>query len=76
MSIVIVQEPLSARLDAANAPLEVCSVDGRVLGYFTPAKSPKRQVQPPGSVEELDRRFAAGGGRPLKDILRDLEKGN
>lgn len=76
MSVVIISEPLSTRLDAASTPLEICAPDGRVLGYFTPAKSPKRQLEPPASVEELNRRFAAGGGRPLKDILADLEKGN
>jgi len=74
MSIVIVEEPLSTRLDEAKSPLEVCAADGRVLGYFTPAKSPKRRLQPPANVEELNRRFAAGGGRPLKAILADLEK--
>lgn len=62
MSIVIVQEPLSTRFDNTTSPLEICAPDGRVLGYFTPAKAQKRQLQPPATIEELDRRFAAGGG--------------
>jgi hypothetical protein len=74
MSIIIVHDPLTAKLAAADAPLEVCAPDGRLLGYFTPAKERQYNLEPPGTPEELDARFAAGGGRPLADILRDLEK--
>ena len=73
MSILIVQDPLTARLAAANAPLEVCTADGRLLGYFTPAKSRQLRLEQPATEGELTRREAAGGGRPLADILRDLE---
>lgn len=74
MSIIIVHDPLTSKLAAAESPLELCAPDGRVLGYFTPAKEKKLNLEPPGTREELDARFAAGGGRPLADILRDLEK--
>jgi hypothetical protein len=74
MSIIIVHDPLTSKLAAAEAPLEVCAADGRLLGYFTPAKEKKLNLDPGISEEEAERRFAAGGGRPLADILRDLEK--
>jgi hypothetical protein len=74
MSIIIVHDPLKKTLADADAALEVCSADGRLLGYFTPAKERKLNLDPGISNEEAERRFAAGGGRPLADILRDLEK--
>jgi hypothetical protein len=74
MSILIVDDPLTTKLAAADAPLEICASDGRVLGYFTPAKEKTRQLEPPGTEEEFARREAAGGGRTWAEIRRDLEK--
>lgn len=74
MSILIVDDPLTTKLAAADAPLEICASDGRVLGYFTPAKEAKPLKLDPGiSEEEMDRRLAAGGGRTWAEIRRDLE---
>jgi hypothetical protein len=73
MSILIADAPLTTRLAAVDAPLAICTSDGRVLGYFTPAKEAKPfKLDPEISEEEIERRLAAGGGRPLADILRDL----
>jgi hypothetical protein len=75
MSIVIVDEPLTAKLVRADGPLEVCARDGRVLGYFTPVGPPKQyKLEPQVSEEELDRRSRQKSGRKLADILADLEK--
>ena len=74
MSFFIVPDSLKAKLEAADAPMQVCMSDGRVIGYFTPTKEAKLKLEPPELPPgELERRFAEGGGRPLKDILRDLE---
>jgi hypothetical protein len=73
MSFVIVPEQLTAKLEAADTPLQMCTKDGRVIGYFTPTKPAKLNLDPGVSEEELDRREARGGGRPLADILRDLD---
>ena len=74
MSIIIVHDSLERRLAAADGPIELCAEDGQVLGYFSPAKTKRLKLQPPASDDELIRRFEAGGGRPLAEILRDLEK--
>ena len=75
MSFVIVPDPVTAKLTAAVGPTPLVAADGRVLGYFTPSEDKdERYILDPGiSDEELERRFAEGGGRPLADILRDLE---
>lgn len=50
---------------------------GNVVGWYAPAR-PNPTLQElidscPTSEEELDRLSKEGGGRPLKDILHDLE---
>ncbi len=72
MSAIIVDGPLSAELLAVPDSVELRDAGGRVLGYFTPARP--GDLEPDVSEAELERRFAAGGGRPLADILRDLER--
>jgi len=74
MSLLIVNDSPTAQLAAANDPIELCAPDGRLLGYFTPVKERIYQLEPPASDAELEAIFAAGGGRPLADILQDLEK--
>ncbi|MEO2091423.1 MAG: hypothetical protein ABGY75_18350 [Gemmataceae bacterium] len=73
MSLVIIPDALKAKLASADSPVELCTADGTRLGFFTPAVPKKYNLDPGISDEEADRRLAAGGGRPLKDILRDLE---
>ena len=50
--------------------VEILDESGKTLGHFHPAPRP---VQPRVSEEELRRRVQQGGGRPLADILADLE---
>ena len=73
MSSLIVPDTLRASLAAAATPLELVSADGQLLGYFLPADQPPARLDPGISGDEIRRRFAEGGGRPLADILRDLE---
>lgn len=73
MSMVIVNDPLHSKLATAEGAVEVYGRDGKLLGHFTRTTEVKTiQLDPDISKEELDARFAAGGGRPLADILRDL----
>lgn len=74
MSVFIFPESMRLKLATATGRSELYGPDGRLVGYFTPADEMKTINLDPGiSEEELDARFAAGGGRPLADILRDLE---
>lgn len=73
MSIMIVDAAMAAKFDGADDVIRICATDGRVLGYFAPAKAKKLNLNPPISEEELDRIEAQQEGRPLADILRDLE---
>ena len=55
---------------------EVKDDNGVLLGHFYSVVTPESidQYECPLSEEELLRRSQEGGGRPLADILRDLEK--
>ncbi len=72
---ITVDDVLRSRLHDFRLPLELCDESGKVLGYVTPAVDPSlyEGVDSLISEEELDRRSQAGGGRPLADILRELE---
>jgi hypothetical protein len=72
MSIVFADDSLAATLDGANGPVSICTRQGRVIGYFSPAKPSQLTMEPPISDAEIRAIEAAGGGRPLKDILKDL----
>jgi hypothetical protein len=75
MSITITDPALLAQFAAARDPIEVRGPDGEYIGTFQPPLG----VPPPGfkipiSDEELERRRRENRtGRPLADILKDLE---
>ena len=69
MPVVVLDQQATERLQAVTDRVEVRDANGRFLGLFTPFSA----LIPPMSREELDRRAAEPGGRPLADILRDLE---
>jgi hypothetical protein len=74
MSLMIVSDALKARLAAASHSIELCAEDGTLLGVFTPNTEKKKyNLEPKISNEEIQRRLATEKGRPLKDIMRDLE---
>ncbi len=76
MMKITVDDVLRARLHNLHSPLELCDESGRVLGRFTPAANPAmyQGVESPSGEEELQRRSQQGGGRPLADILGDLQR--
>jgi len=73
---ITVDEVLRDKLGGFQSHVELCDESGYVVGYFTPAadRSIYKDVQSPTSDEELDRRSRQGGGRPLREILDDLER--
>jgi hypothetical protein len=76
MNRIVIDPASVAKLGALEQAAELCDDSGRVLGYFTPShdRSLYDSVECPVSAEELSRRAQRGGGRPLADIMSDLEK--
>ena len=75
MSITITDPTLLALLRQAGATVEIKDPDGNVLGLFA---AEGRGKLPPGVTspftrEEMEKRREHRSGRPLNDILRDLE---
>jgi len=76
MSITITDPALLAQLRQANAVVEFRDPDGNLLGTFAVEGLGKLPpgVKSPFTREEMEeRRRQHRSGRPLKDILRDLE---
>lgn len=69
----------AAKLADLPGPVQLCNEDGTVLGWYQPGmlSEPPRALKDiaPLSDEELDRRSKnRGQGRPLKDVLQDLNR--
>jgi hypothetical protein len=75
MSIVITDKALLQQFSQASDPVEIQDANGNYLGKFEPpyGKLPPG-VRSPFTDEEIERRRNQPDGRPLADILRDLEK--
>ncbi|MFM8497889.1 MAG: hypothetical protein ACKOEM_20560 [Planctomycetia bacterium] len=70
-----IDKGLEDKLLQENEPLDLCDAGGRVIGHFIPAASASRYqgVESPTPAAELDRRSRHESGRPLAEILRDLQ---
>jgi hypothetical protein len=75
MSITITDPELIAALTAAAEGTELRHPDGHVICLIAPPNpySPPPGVKSPFTDEEMEERRKQRTGRPLKDILRDLE---
>jgi len=76
MSITITDPALLAQLRQAGASVELKDPEGNVLGLFAVEGRGKLPpgVKSPFTREEMEERRRNNRiGRPLKDILRDLE---
>ena len=75
MSIVITDPKLIAELDAATGTVDLTDPTGRFLATVTaPSGKLPPGVKSPFSDEEMERRRREPKvGRPLADIMRDLE---
>jgi hypothetical protein len=73
---ITVDSELLAKLGDLKSPLTLEDATGRVLAYLTPAedRSIYDELDMGISVEELNRRFAAGGGKPLEEWLKEFER--
>lgn len=78
MTKITVNAETRTKLDGLEEVVEICDASGRTLGYFHPVPEPVDYkaliAQSPVSDEELEELRKQRTGRPLKDILRDLNK--
>ena len=72
---ITVDGDIRSRLGDLQSPAELQDESGRVLAYLTPAVDAAvyAKLDPQISEDELDRREQGSPGRPLSDILSDLE---
>jgi hypothetical protein len=70
MNRIVVDEAVKSQFLRAGETCEVVDAAGNKLGCFTPEYE---GYECPYSDEELRQAALEGGGRPLKDILADLE---
>jgi hypothetical protein len=74
MTRLVVDDSVVQDFKHATGCLEICDRSGQVLGYFAPADPTiYRELHSRLSEEELQAREQEPGGRPLAEILRDLE---
>ena len=75
MNRIVVDESVKTQFLRALEPCEVVDAAGNKLGYFMREldSSLYEGLEPPFSEEELRRADEEEGGRPLADILADLE---
>ncbi len=76
MARITVDPATEAKLKDLQTAIELCDSAGHVFGHFLPVldKSRANGRDPQISEEEIQQRLREGGGRPLADILADLEK--
>jgi hypothetical protein len=71
---LIVDISLKPKFAAVKQRSAVYATDGTYLGIFDPGEPGEgADLEPKVSYEEMKRRIATEKGRPLADILRDLE---
>lgn len=78
MTSIVIDEETLKKLDGISEPVRLCAQSGEVVGVFTPTTPSYDDyvgADPPIDEEEVKRRIAAGGGRPLMEILADLRAG-
>jgi hypothetical protein len=76
MTQITVNAEVAAKLLQAGPRVEIYDESGLRLGAFTRSEPTREELLEscPLSDEELDARRKQPGGRPLKEILDDLEK--
>ena len=76
MMRLCVDAALEAKLTQAGGPLEICDQAGRTIGFFQPTPPPGTLKElSPFSDEEIEELSKQCSGRPLNEILSDLNNG-
>jgi hypothetical protein len=76
MTRLIADESLAGKLLQVTHEVEICDVQGKLLGHFLPAddRNLYRNARIPAELtaEEMERRYREGGGKPLAQIWQEL----
>ena len=80
MTKVTLDAETLAKLHELSQRLEFCDETGKTLGNFQPLAEPdgsvQEKIQSPFSDEEIEESRKQLGGRPLTEILADLQRNN
>ncbi len=71
MTRIVLEPEIESRLKGFQEAVEVCDHTGRLIGYFHPTRS-LRELSPL-TDEDVEKLRGQPGGRPLQDILKDLQ---
>jgi hypothetical protein len=77
MEKIVVDDTLKTKLFKLERPIEFCDGEGNLLGFFLPSASDQaiyEEGDVPITDEEIALLLRQPLGRPLADILADLEK--
>ncbi len=75
MTKLVMDTSFQAKVAALDETIELCDESGRTLGYFCPVPGPEAdKPQSPYTDEELRELEKDLTGRPLREILADLQR--
>ena len=78
MTKFLLEPETEFRLRGIEEVVELCDHSGKLMGFFHPVKDSQKTQRlrdlSPFTDEEILARCEQTGGRPLADILRDLER--
>ena len=77
MAKLIVDASMRAKLNNLDELSEICDQSGQTLGYFYPTvvtSGSENETLCPFSIEEIERRRKQRTGRPLREILENLDR--
>lgn len=73
MTTLVIDAAFRSKLGNLAEAVQFKDEAGRVLGHFLPLLDGAHR-KPQIGEEEIERRLRDGGGRPLAEIMSDLEK--
>jgi hypothetical protein len=78
MTQIVIDPVLRAKLNGLTDGVELLDESGDIVGYCLPLAEYNRllyaSIKIPFTEEEIERRMQEKGGRPLSEILADLEE--
>ena len=77
MTTIMIPESLTSAF-AVSAATTVCDEVGKILGYDTPQREATEAdyewTLKSETVDEIERSFASGPGRPFREIIDELQR--